>query len=310
MPDSRKDQAFALAVVSVIMPVYNAEHYVAEAVESILAQTFRDFEFIIIEDGSTDGSLSILQRYAKQDSRIRLVSRPNKGLTKSLNEGIAMARGEFIARMDADDISLCERLCKQVSYLRSHPECVALGCNVFVVDPDGQQLGELSVNTEHERIDAVLLGGAGVAICHPASMLRLEAVKAVGGYREEYAVAQDRDLFLRLAEYGCLANLPTVLFKYRESLAAMSLGKREEQSRAATRSVEDACRRRGLELSRQACDRRVRSLSAPDAHTRWAWMALKAGNVSTARKHALASVMRAPFSMKSWRVAACAIRGH
>jgi glycosyltransferase involved in cell wall biosynthesis len=120
--------------ISVLMPVYNTERYVAEAVESILAQTFRNFEFLIIDDGSTDRSLSILKRYAERDPRIYLVSRPNTGYVIALNEMLAMARGEFIARIDADDIALPERFEVQVAYLREHPEVVCLGSKVQFID--------------------------------------------------------------------------------------------------------------------------------------------------------------------------------
>src|SRR4051794_24772902 len=110
--------------ISVLLAVYNGGRYLRAAVDSILTQTFTDFEFIIIDDGSTDGSLATLREFAQRDPRINLVSRPNKGLTVTLNEGIALARGEFLARMDADDIALPQRFEKQIAYLRDHPECV------------------------------------------------------------------------------------------------------------------------------------------------------------------------------------------
>src|SRR5262245_3590276 len=104
-------------LISVIMPVYNAERYVADAVESILGQTFQDFEFLIFDDGSQDGSLAILGKYASQDARIRLFAKPHSGYVAWLSEGIRLARGEFIARMDADDISLPQRLARQSAFL-------------------------------------------------------------------------------------------------------------------------------------------------------------------------------------------------
>ena len=123
--------------VSICMPVYNTKRYVAEAVESILAQTFGDFEFIIIDDGSTDGSRAILERYAKQDDRIRLISRPNTGIVGARNEALGLARGELIAVMDSDDVALPERFEVQVAYLREHPECVVVGSRALIIDPDG-----------------------------------------------------------------------------------------------------------------------------------------------------------------------------
>ena len=116
--------------------MYNVARYVRAAVSSIISQTFTDFELIIIDDGSTDGSLTILKEMAAGDARIRLISRANTGYVVALNEGLALARGEFIARMDADDISLPARFDKQVAYLRHNPDCVLLGSSVMHMDAD------------------------------------------------------------------------------------------------------------------------------------------------------------------------------
>jgi len=293
------------------MSVYNCERYVAEAVESILGQTFTDFEFIIIDDGSTDRSLSILRRFAQRDGRIRLVSRGNRGLTRSLNEGLGLARGEFIARMDADDISLPERLERQVEYLRAHPECVALGCRLYLIDPDGDPLMEEPRPTTHEDIMQMLLRGSG-AIPHPGAMIRRTDLCAIGGYNEEFKAAQDLDLWLRLSERRQLANLDEVLVRYRMHFGSVSVGSRQVQVSFAERAVREARLRRG-----QTPERLPLALSPPrsrrdtplEMQRRWAWMALGAGNVKTARKHARRVLMQAPWSKESWRVMLCALRG-
>ena len=194
--------------ISVLMPVYNAELYVAEAVESVLAQTFTDFELITIDDGSTDRSSRILEGYAGLDSRIRLVSRPNTGIVGALNEGASMARGEIIARMDADDVSLPERFAKQFEYLLAHPDCDAAGSRVLLIDPEGAPICEINEERSHEEIDRAHMSRRTGAITHPAAMMRSEALHAVGGYRQECLWAEDFDLFLRMAEIGRLANLP------------------------------------------------------------------------------------------------------
>ncbi len=129
--------------ISVLMPVYNTERYVAEAIESILAQTFGDFEFIIVNDGSTDDSLAILRRYEQQDQRIRLITRPNTGIVGALNDGLALARAELVARMDADDVSLPERLGKQRDFMSSHPGCVAMSTAYTIMDPDGLEMWDV-----------------------------------------------------------------------------------------------------------------------------------------------------------------------
>ncbi|MEA2735824.1 MAG: hypothetical protein QOE14_2275, partial [Humisphaera sp.] len=150
--------------VSVLMPVYNAARYLAEAVESILAQTFRDFEFVIVDDGSTDRSPAMLDEYAKRDSRIRIIRRPNTGIVGALNDAIAESKAALIARMDADDVSLPDRLEKQVAYLRDHAECVALGSRVVGIDPYGCVLFQSEHKLTHEEIDAELLNGVGWSI--------------------------------------------------------------------------------------------------------------------------------------------------
>jgi glycosyltransferase involved in cell wall biosynthesis len=125
-------------LISVVMPVYNAAQYLREAIDSILNQTFRDFEFIIINDGSTDRSLEIIQSY--NDDRIRLINQKNTGLAKALNNGIAIAKSDFIARMDADDISIPERLTSQFSFLESNVDVVAVGSNAEVIDKEGNHV--------------------------------------------------------------------------------------------------------------------------------------------------------------------------
>lgn len=295
--------------ISVLMPVYNAERYVAEAVESVLGQTFTDFEFLIVDDGSTDGSPAILRKYAARDPRIRLISRPNTGLVVALNEMLGLARGEFAARMDADDISLSDRLERQVAYLRGHPDCVAVGTRVELIDADGDRLCEFHGPTAHEAIDAAhLTGGGGAAITHPSLLARRAAVAAAGGYDPAFYPAEDVDLFLRLAERGRLANLPEVLLRYRRHLAATGHVYHTRQVDAKQRAAAAARRRRGLPEAPAAAGP-SRPVSVPDQFRMWAWWALGAGNVRTARKHAWAALRRAPLSPGSWKVALCTLRG-
>src|SRR5690349_3684785 len=167
--------------VTVLMPVYNAERFVTQTAESVLAQTFGDFEFLIINDGSTDRSPEILQDFANRDPRIRLVSRPNTGYVVALNEGLEKARGEFVARIDADDLADPRRLELQVARMRTESNLVALGSNAWAMDEDGRMLGDYDVPLTHEDIEAAHLKGSS-SIHHPAVMFRPEAVKRVGGY--------------------------------------------------------------------------------------------------------------------------------
>ena len=297
-------------LISVLMPVYNAERYVVEAVESILAQTFRDFEFLIIDDGSTDRSRVILERYAAQDDRIRFISRPNTGLIVALNEGLALARGDLIARMDSDDVSLPERFAVQVAYLREHPDCVAVGTGVLLIDSEGLPLCAWAKLGSHAEIDAAHMRGLGGAIVHPATMFRRDAVQAIGGYRPEFEAAEDFDVYLRLAERGRLANVPQVLFRYRQHMRSVGHRRQAFQQRQARAAVNEACRRRGLPVDEGADIPIGPSLEAADQHQKWAWWALGDGNIHAARKHSLRSLRLKPFSVASWRVAACALRGY
>jgi glycosyltransferase involved in cell wall biosynthesis len=232
-------------VVSVLMPVYNAARYVAEAVESVLAQTFGDFELIVVDDGSTDRSLRILRRFERRDPRVRLVSRENRGLVATLNEMIAMARGELLARLDADDVAMPERFEVQVAYLRDHPDVVCVGTQVHFMDEFGRFKYNLHPEMDHDEIQELALSGS-CPIGHTSVMMRRGPVVAVGGYRPEMEHAEDVDLWLRLGEVGRIVNLPDVLVKYRlheQSKCEMFMA---DQARFLKLASDEACARRGI----------------------------------------------------------------
>ncbi len=204
-----------IPLVSVIMPVYNAERYLRDAVESILAQTFSDFELLAIDDGSQDHSLQILQEYAKQDARVRIhVYENNRGIVAALNQGLALARGTYIARMDADDISRPERFAKQVEFLEEHSETGIVGSAICVIDPDGRQLGIIKF-----PLDDLSIRWKSLLICpfaHPSIMLRRSLLlEHELSYRFELTNVEDYDLWVRLLSYTEGANLPEILMLYR-----------------------------------------------------------------------------------------------
>lgn len=311
MAASRKvDTAGALPRISVLMPVFNAERYVEAAVRSVLGQTFRDFELLIIDDGSTDASLSILRRLAAIDSRIRLSSRPNAGIVATLNELLAAASGDLIARMDADDLCRPERFERQCAYLDANPACVALGSRFLFIDSEGWPIFEFMDRFSHDEIEAGLFKPE-IAMLHPTVMLRRGAVCALGGYRADFPHVEDLDLFLRLAEVGRLANLPDVLLEYRMHLSNVSHQHTIAQSQAALRAVDEARRRRGLDpgLFSTTPTPSTTSETRAQLHRKWAWWALGAGNVRTARKHATRAMMVEPWSWQNLRVLASALRG-
>jgi len=296
------------------MPVHNAERFVAEAIKSILEQTLGDFEFLIVNDGSTDGSLPILERHAARDSRIRLVSRPNEGLVPSLNELIYMAKGEFLARMDADDIAMPERFEKQVEHLRAHPECAVVGCRVWEIDADGDTVTEWPTHSDHEEIDAFHFRLTGPALLHPSIMMRRDAVLAIGGYRQ-FAVSEEIDLYLRLAEQWRLGRVPDFLLKYRVHTTNYSRDPKTQATsyRANCDILVDAYRRRNLPVSLPP---EVVPTGDPVLmhSVEWqkmlGWRTLLEGHVRTARKYARRALARRPFSPESWRLMYCALRGY
>ena len=216
--------------ISVILPVYNTEAYVREAVESILAQTFTDFECIIINDGSTDDSGAILRELAARDTRIVLVERPNDGLISALNEGIGRARAGLIARMDADDVAMPERFALQHARMVQEPGLAVLGSFFNIIDKDGSiiRLYDDLPLTPTEARSAV----GGFLVAHPAVMMRRDAVLKAGGYRKAFCHAEDYDLWLRMIESGyAIANLPQPLLNWREHGTNVSMTHEETQVR-------------------------------------------------------------------------------
>jgi glycosyltransferase involved in cell wall biosynthesis len=212
------------------MSVYNGEKYLREAVDSILNQTFRDFEFIIVDDGSTDRTWVALQSY--DDPRIVLLrNEENIGLTRSLNKGLAVARGEYIARMDADDISLPERFEKQVKALDENPCLGLVGSNTYLFNAAGRRKTKKYPQTDLE-IKWYLLFSNGFS--HPAVMFRHHLVKEIGFYDETLTSAQDYEFFSRIAEHCEVGNLPQplVVRRYREGRISVVQSERQRATAA------------------------------------------------------------------------------
>ncbi|MFZ6027457.1 MAG: glycosyltransferase [Chloroflexota bacterium] len=217
-------QSINVRPITVLMPVYNGEKYLRKAIESILKQTFDDFEFLIVDDGSTDESATIVNSYA--DSRIRLIrNETNLGLPATLNKGLALIDTPFIARMDCDDISLPERLEKQFQYMQAHPEVGILGCNHRLINPEGKPGIFSNFPAEHGLIRWRLLFGSPIA--HPCTMMRRDVLRQLDGYRS-LIVAQDYDLWQRAAWRTRLANLPDVLLYLRYHGTSSSRSKAEQ----------------------------------------------------------------------------------
>ncbi|MBX9884660.1 MAG: glycosyltransferase [Novosphingobium sp.] len=204
--------------LTVAMSVYNAERFLAPAIESILAQSFGDFEFLILDDGSRDATASIAAHYGAQDKRIRLISRENRGLIASLNQLLGEARAQLIARMDGDDISHPERFERQVRFMESHPEVGVVGSWTEDIDENGtiNRLTGSEHPVDHEGFLAAVDPGLPL-LCHPAVLYRRDVVRSVGGYHPAFAHCEDFDLWLRLASVTRIANIPERLLYYRRS---------------------------------------------------------------------------------------------
>jgi glycosyltransferase involved in cell wall biosynthesis len=224
--------------VTVLMSVYNGGPLLAQAVDSILAQSFTDFECLIIDDGSTDGAVELLR--AIGDPRLRLVRNPcNVGLTASLNRGIDLARAPLIARMDADDISMPNRLERQVEVFRLRPALGLLGSWAELIDITGRKAGQIRLPVEHQEIARAILRDN--VFVHPSVMARTHVLREVGGYPVDFAVAQDYAMWLRIVLRYEVANLPEVLVQYRihsEQISHKKLGKQ----RAAARKLQSMAR--------------------------------------------------------------------
>lgn len=200
--------------VAVVMPVRNGARFMIPAIDSVLSQSHGDFVFIIVDDGSTDGTWSILEEYAGRDSRIRLLRQDAKGVAAAMNRGIESTDAELIARMDADDIALPQRLERQIAYLDRNPGIAVVGSFVRIVDATGRFKKKKRFPTAPDDVRQELLHKN--PICHPSVLMRRQAVASVGGYDERFPLAEDQDLWLRLSSQFDLANIPEELLEYRD----------------------------------------------------------------------------------------------
>ncbi|WP_101689598.1 glycosyltransferase family 2 protein [Dysgonomonas massiliensis] len=214
--------------VSILMPVYNAEKYLIEAVDSILNQTFRDWELIIINDGSTDRSRELLSQIA--DNRVIIVdNEKNLGLIDTLNKGINLSKGEYIARMDADDISTSERIEKQVQFMDSHPHHIMCGTNALVIDNSGKVTGKIRNLTDNQFLQINLLFSN--PFIHPSMMIRRDILRS-NLYDKQYKHIEDYELWCRIALLGEVANLQDDLLLYRWHNSNISVINAETQIRS------------------------------------------------------------------------------
>jgi hypothetical protein len=208
----------AVPAITVAMSVHNGEPYLAASIESVLGQTFGDFEFLILDDGSQDGSRATISRFAASDSRIRPIFRENRGLIASLNQLVAEASAPLIARMDADDLCMPQRFERQIAFLRANPDHGVVGSWSEDIDARGRTIRCDGIDqplTHEEFVAAIEVFGP--LLCHPSVMYRSDLVRAAGGYHAAFLHCEDLDLWLRLVTRTRIANIPERLLRYRRS---------------------------------------------------------------------------------------------
>ena len=295
--------------VSILMPVYNSEKYLAQAVESILNQTFTDFELIIVNDGSTDKSLEILKSLAIKDKRICLMSQENKGIAVTRNRMLQKAQGDLIAVMDSDDIALPQRIAYQVEFLDNNPNTVCVGGAFELVDEKGRLLTCLHPATDNQKIQESMLKGH-TCIHHACVMYRRISALKVGNYAESFTTVGDLDFFLRLGEIGDLANMEEILYKYRLHSKSISESKQIQQTQDKIEACERAWKRRGIQGHFEATEPWRPGLDRISQHQfmlKYGWWAFNSRQRKTAVIYALKSIQALPFKRKGWKLLACSM---
>jgi len=232
--------------LSVIMPVFNEERFLVAAIESILSQTFTDFEFIIIDDGSIDDSFEIIKSY--QDSRIRFFKSENKGMVEQFNFGIVNSSTLLIARMDADDIAIKNRFEVQYKYLSSNPDIHIVGANIEYINEDGESIGEKKYPELHNDIEFMM--PVESAVCHPVTIMRREIFDVLGLYKIEYDYAADHELFLNLIYHGYkFYNVQDTLLKYRPRFMRTDLSRMKNSNMISYKLGIDYLNRQNIKSS-------------------------------------------------------------
>lgn len=215
--------------ISVLMAAHNQEQFIKKSIKSILNQSFKDFEFLILDDASKDKTLNIIKKFQKEDKRIRLFrNEKNLGLTKSLIKLTRLARGEFIARMDSDDISLKSRFNDQISWFENDKKKVLVGTSGFKIDNKDKIISNINLkNLSHEKIKKKLIFSN--FFLHSSTMFKKKIFLKIGGYRSFFNFAQDYDLWCRLSRNGKIGNLEKKLIKIRYHEKSLSKTRSKEQ---------------------------------------------------------------------------------
>lgn len=222
--------------VSVVMPIYNGAAYLAASIDSVLDQTLTDFELILVDDGSTDATAEIIARYAAQDPRVRPLAKANSGIADTLNQGLAVATGDWVARLDSDDLMVPERLERQLAFVAANPDLIAAGSYYEIIDPAGRSHGSrMPLPRTRDELDRFLAAREPLSFLHPSMIYRRQAALDLGGYYRHAEPAEDVDLFARMLATGApILIQPEILLRYRVHSNAIS-------ARTATRQFMGVC---------------------------------------------------------------------
>lgn len=297
--------------ISVVLPVFNGGAFLQAAIESVLNQTFTNFELIILNDGSTDQSIQIIEDFAAKDSRIVVIDRENRGLVATLNQGVQLARADLIARMDADDVSMPARLKFQYEFMLNHPIIVASGTGYILIDDRFNLIRKFIPEEKNEVLQVQALSGS-TPICHPTAIFRKREFLEVGGYREKAMLAEDLDLWLRIGEKGEIANLSNILLYYRQHSNSLSESKQIKQIEIMNQVAREACFRRNLLPTAKLFNpiSPWRSTGTKESNyaqiLRYGWWAWLEGNEKTARVYAWKALRQSVASINSWKLFYCA----
>lgn len=299
-------------LVSVVMPVFNGEKYIAKAVESILNQTMTEIELIVVNDGSTDNTDSLLKELSNFDSRVKVIFHQNKGVSLSRNIAIGEAKAEFIALMDADDVSEPTRLQKQYDFLNNNPEVVALASQVNFICPRGVKISSSNFNTQHEQIELALLEDDGQHFCQPSVMFRKDKGISIGLYDQSLKMGEDVDFFLRLALIGKLHTLDEPLLNYRRHTSNATASDNIVMHDFDLVYLKNAWAMRQRDFPEDFVHWSVHHTprSRESYFHQWGWNALKKGELSIARKYAVDLIKINPFSVANLKFLMCSLRGY
>ncbi len=216
------------------MPAYNAAAFLAEAIESILQQTLRDFELIIVDDGSTDATLNIIESYAKSDPRIRVIHNPHGGVSSALNAGLHAARYDWVAVMHSDDVALPQRLQRQWEATKTDPSVVIWGTDGYHLSANGERIGHFRVGpTTVAECEALRKAGETVQAIHPTVLLKRDVALQAGGYDSNFDGSEDIEIFDRILKYGPLVTITEPLLNYRIHNSSLSMKKHHSQKENA-----------------------------------------------------------------------------